>query len=58
MMFHSLTLWDILTIYSKTTVITKLSFGQRVVHNVPAKFQSYKFNGLGGEALQRNTFDQ
>ena len=48
----------ILTIYPKTTltIITKLlRWYHRVVHNFPAKFQSCKFNGLGGVASLRNT---
>ena len=48
----------ILIIYSKIsiTIITKLPrWVHRAVHNVPAKFQSCKFNSLGGVALQRNT---
>ena len=47
------------TVYSKPTIaiITKLHIWyHRVVHNIPAKFQSCRFHGLGGVALQRNTF--
>ena len=48
----------ILTVYTKTTItiITKLRLDHRVVQNVPIKFQSCRFNGLGGVALQQNTF--
>ena len=48
----------ILTIYLKTTItiITKLlRWDHRVVHNVPTKFKSCRFNSLGGVGLQRNT---